>query len=253
MKRSAESGFDVQYSQKYAAPTLEKLVSDVKAKQEKISGLTRKEKPKTRAEAASRATRDDDRLFADYDASRQRLIDFFGSTLNTPKGVEDKNKAITDIVNQVSREQREAGYETPEAAPAAEPAPKATQPAPPTESAAPMESESMLQALSEAPPVQPAETAPRTADVEAAYKEIEAGNVPKAIPVDEETLEPTKPQVDEGRLKSLFKTSTGTTFNPKSKADAGRMAQLRSFVESNPEVLNKSDVGASLAFYRTLK
>jgi hypothetical protein len=120
-----------------------------------------------------------------------------------------------------------------------------------TQSAAPMESEALIQALSEEPPVQPAETAPRTADVEAAYKEIETGNVPKAIPVDEETLEP-KPQLDEGRMAALFRTTTGTSFNPESKADMGRMQQLRDFVSQDPSLLDKSDSKIALDFYRTL-
>lgn len=114
-----------------------------------------------------------------------------------------------------------------------------------------MDGEALSKALVEAPDVQPAETAPRTAEVEAAYKEIEAGNVPKAIPVDEETLEP-KPQLDEGRMAALFRTTTGTSFNPKSKADMGRMQQLRDFVDKDPDMLNKSNTKIALDFYRTL-
>lgn len=115
-----------------------------------------------------------------------------------------------------------------------------------------MDGEALSKALVEAPDVQPAETAPRTADVEAAYKEIEAGNVPKGIPVDEETLEPIKPQLDEGRMAALFRTTTGTSFNPKSKADMGRMQQLRDFVGQDPDMLNKSNTKIALDFYRTL-
>jgi hypothetical protein len=105
--------------------------------------------------------------------------------------------------------------------------------------------------LIKSPAVQPAETAPRTSDTEAAYKQIESGNVPKAIPVDEETLEP-KPQLDEGRMAALFRTTTGTSFNPKSKADMGRMQQLRDFVDKDPDMLNKSNTKIALDFYRTL-
>jgi len=117
-----------------------------------------------------------------------------------------------------------------------------------------MGGEALSKALIKAPAVQPAETAPRlTSDTAAAYKQIESGNVPKAIPVDEETLEPIKPQLDEGRMAALFRTTTGTSFNPKSKADMGRMDQLRSFVEEDPDKLNKSDTKIALDFYRTLK
>jgi hypothetical protein len=121
-----------------------------------------------------------------------------------------------------------------------------------TQQSTTMDGEALSKALVEAPDVQPAETAPRTAEVEAAYKEIEAGNVPKAIPVDEETLEPIKPQLDEGRMAALFRTTTGTSFNPKSKADMGRMQQLRDFVGKDPEMLNKSNSKIALDFYRTL-
>jgi hypothetical protein len=127
-----------------------------------------------------------------------------------------------------------------------------------TEKPAPTESpkssfdgEALSKALIKSPAVQPAETAPRTSDTEAAYKQIESGNVPKAIPVDEETLEP-KPQLDEGRMAALFRTTTGTSFNPKSKADMGRMQQLRDFVDKDPDMLNKSNTKIALDFYRTL-
>jgi hypothetical protein len=122
----------------------------------------------------------------------------------------------------------------------------------PAATAPEFDGEALSRALIDAPPVQPAETAPRTADVEAAYKEIEAGNVPKAIPVNEETLEPMKPEIDENRMASLFRKTTGTEFNPKSKSDTDRMTQLRSFVEEDPSRLNKSDTKIALDFYRTL-
>jgi hypothetical protein len=273
MERTGEAGFDTQYSKKYQTPELEKRVANLKAKQEKIAGLTRKEKPKTRAEAASRATSDADRMFADYDQARQSLIDFFGSTLNTPKGVEDKNKVIADIVNQVSRENREAGYKTeaapaaapaatPAAAPAAAPAPMATQAAPPAQAApAPERAEMTEPAPQQSRRERRDERLERKFEREGVSTLSDMAGGAEFTPVaDTETpaaftekVEPPKPSVSEERMSSLFKTSTGTPFNPQSRVDKARMAQLRSFVESNPDVLNKSDVGASLAFYRTLK
>lgn len=109
----------------------------------------------------------------------------------------------------------------------------------------------LSRALTEAPPVQPAETAPRTADVEAAYKEIEAGNVPKAIPVNESEV--AAMELPEDRMSALFRKTMGTSFDPKSKMDASKMNQLREFVGSNPDLLNKSDTKIALDYYRTLK
>lgn len=111
--------------------------------------------------------------------------------------------------------------------------------------------EALSRALVEAAPVQPAETAPRTPEVEAAYKEIEAGNVPKAIVVDESKLE--TPELDENRMAQLYRKTTGSVYNPEvSKAAREKMAQLKAFVSSNPEMLNKSDTKIALDFYRTL-
>ena len=128
--------------------------------------------------------------------------------------------------------------------------PTRLQEAAPATTAPEFDGEALSRALIEAPPVQPAETAPRTADVEAAYKEIEAGTVPKAIPVDESKI--GAPEISEDRMSALFRKTTGTDFNPKSRVDKERMAQLTSFIEEDPERLNKSDTKIALDFYRTL-
>ena len=61
-----------------------------------------------------------------------------------------------------------------------------------------------------------------------------------------------KPVIDEARMASLFRKTTGTDFNPKSRVDKERMSQLTSFIEEDPERLNKSDTKIALDFYRTL-
>ena len=58
--------------------------------------------------------------------------------------------------------------------------------------------------------------------------------------------------IDENRMSALFRKTTGTNFDPKSKADKARMAELTSFIEQDPERLNKSDTKIALDFYRTL-
>jgi hypothetical protein len=143
------------------------------------------------------------------------------------------------------------------AAPAAAPAPKATQATPPTQAAPSFDGEAVRDILLESEQVPSPETAPRSPEPQ--MREVGGEKRPpmelqmERQPMAEEAPPKAQPVVSEDRLSSLFKTSTGTPFNPKSKADAGRMEQLRSFVESNPDILNKSDTGVSLAFYRTLK
>jgi len=111
--------------------------------------------------------------------------------------------------------------------------------------------EALSRALIDAPPVQPAETAPRESDALAAYEDIETGNAPKAIIVDES--ETQAPEISEDRMSALFRKTMGTAFDPKSKMDIGKMNQLREFVSGNPDLLNKSDTKIALDFYRTLK
>ena len=111
--------------------------------------------------------------------------------------------------------------------------------------------EALSRALIDAPPVQPAETAPRESDALAAYEDIETGNAPKAIIVDES--ETQAPEISEDRMSALFRKTMGTAFDPKSKMDASKMNQLREFVGSNPDLLNKSDTKIALDYYRTLK
>lgn len=287
-QRLRESGAKLKSGRGVDA-TLKGLVSEVKRTQDKIVNQDRpKSKPRTRQQQVGYKPTE----FDEYDAARQKLIDFF--SMNTPD-IENKNDVITSAVNQVAREQRESNYKTP----AATPAPKATQAAPPAQAAPSFDGEALRNILLSSEQVPSPETAPRSPspqmrevggdkrppmelqmerqsapeqetlpsdDITKAmgeptgnalsYEPVEDERQPSA-PIGNVSTEigeaPEKPTVSEDRMMSLFKTSTGTRFNPKSKADAGRMAQLRSFVESNPDVLNKSDVGASLAFYRTLK
>jgi hypothetical protein len=106
-------------------------------------------------------------------------------------------------------------------------------------------------ALIDAPPVQPEKTAPRESDAPAAYEDIETGNAPKAIIVDES--ETQAPEISEDRMSALFRKTMGTAFDPKSKMDASKMNQLREFVSGNSDLLNKSDTKIALDYYRTLK
>jgi hypothetical protein len=270
MQRTGGAGFDIQYSNKYNRPTLEKLAANVRAKMDIASKSDRPAKRKRKTRTENFTLTPEEQAYKDYDDARQKLTTFLGETLNTPKGVSNKTAALTEIVDAVSRGRREAGYGTQQPTPTVA-ATAATTPefdgkalsralieAPPVPSpeTAPRTAggEALSKALIEAPPVQSAETAPRTADVEAAYKEIEAGNVPKAIVVDESKLEAEPVELDENRMAQLYRKTTGSVYNPEvSKAAREKMAQLKAFVSTNPEMLNKSDTRIALDFYRTLK
>ena len=69
---------------------------------------------------------------------------------------------------------------------------------------------------------------------------------PKAAPA-------AAPEISEDRMSALFRKTMGTSFDPKSKMDIGKMNQLREFVGGNPDLLNKSDTKIALDYYRTLK
>jgi hypothetical protein len=72
--------------------------------------------------------------------------------------------------------------------------------------------------------------------------EAARNQAPKAAPV-----------IDEARMAALFRKTTGTAFDPKSRVDTARMADLTSFIEKDPDLLNKSDTKIALDYYRTLK
>jgi hypothetical protein len=61
------------------------------------------------------------------------------------------------------------------------------------------------------------------------------------------------PEISEDRMSALFRKTMGAAFDPKSKMDIVKMNQLREFVGSNPDLLNKSDTKIALDYYRTLK
>lgn len=54
-------------------------------------------------------------------------------------------------------------------------------------------------------------------------------------------------------LQDLFLKATGTKFDPKSRVDVARMAELQDFVQSKPEYAGKSDTQVSLQWYRQLE
>jgi len=285
MNRTGSAGFDIQYSNKYARPTLEKLAADVRSKMDTASKTNRPAKRERTTRSESVKLTPEEQAYKDYDDARQKLTTFLGETLNTPKGISDENAALTEIVNSVSRGRREQQYATPAATPAAAPASKSTTslmdraekgPYPATPNQQPI-----LDRAEKGPyPANPdqgsvmdraqkAEMIPSYGRSDEAIAEMEAArNQPTSAPSpsygrsDEAIAEmeaarnqapKAAPVIDEARMAALFRKTTGTAFDPKSRVDKARMADLTSFIEQDPERLNKSDTKIALDFYRTLK
>lgn len=284
MQRSAGTGFDIQYSNKYARPTLEKLAADVRSKMDTASKTDRPAKRKRLVNVRSQIVKPtpEEQAYKDYDDARQKLATFLGETLNTPKGVSDKNAALTGIVDAVSKGRREQQY----AAPATS-TPESPVPAPvPSARTTPYQratadvkaGDVKIEGLGYQ------NNAPEMSEAESTgYAKLESSMSPEGVEVGTrppETVKlessmfpegveiaatspstamaeaPTKAapvELDENRMAQLYRKTTGAVYNPEvSKAAREKMAQLKSFVSSNPEMLNKSDTKIALDFYRTL-
>jgi hypothetical protein len=265
MNRTGSAGFDVQYSNKYARPTLEKLAADVRSKMDTASKTNRPAKRERTTRSESVKLTPEEQAYKDYDDARQKLTAFLGSTLNTPKGISDKNVALTEIVNAVSKGRREQQYaapatSTPESpVPATAPVPAATtgQAVPATATATTPANQS-----TEAPSPSYGRSDEAIAEMEAARNQPTSAPSPSYGRSDEAIAEmeaarnqapKAAPVIDEARMAALFRKTTGTAFDPKSRVDKARMADLTSFIEQDPERLNKSDTKIALDFYRTLK
>lgn len=83
--------------------------------------------------------------------------------------------------------------------------------------------------------------------VEKGFQDMAAGNVPRGIVVEE----PAAPAAERD-IGSLFEKATGTTFNPKSRIDVARKAELEDFLSGNPDFAGKSDTQVALQWYRKM-
>ena len=267
MNRTGSAGFDVQYSNKYARPALEKLAADVRSKMDIASKTDRPAKKERKVNQRSQIVKltPEEQAYKDYDDARQKLTTFLGETLNTPKGISDENAALTEIVNSVSRGRREQQYaapatSTPESpVPATAPVPAATtgQAVPATATATAPANQS-----TEAPSPSYGRSDEAIAEMDAARNQPTSAPSPSYGRSDEAIAEmeaarnqapKAAPVIDEARMAALFRKTTGTAFDPKSRVDKARMADLTSFIEQDPERLNKSDTKIALDYYRTLK
>jgi len=219
-KRISEGGFDPRNMRGVGN---EKRVADVAKMAKSVSG---KQRPKLRQtgmgsfdpETGARASADQLKTvkeFEDYDAMREQLAGYITGNMYQGNKKPDMEQA-RKIVDDFARAQREQQYAAPATSTPESPVPtpasstgfngedlrRALIEAPPVPSpmTAPRESDvaALRKELLGAPPVQPAETAPRESDALAAYEDIETGNAPKAIIVDES--ETQAPEISGDRM-----------------------------------------------------
>lgn len=260
MQRTGDAGFDIQYSNKYARPTLEKLAANVRSKMDVASKTDRPAKRERKSRSESVRLTPEEQAYKDYDDARQKLTTFLGETLNTPKGVSDENATLTEIVNAVSKGRREQQYaapatSTPESpVPAPVPAPTPTAASTPTMSEAESTGYAKLESAMFPEGVEVGTRPPETVKLESNMfpEGVEVAATAPSTTMAESPTPAAKPVIDEARMASLFRKTTGTNFNPKSRVDKERMAQLTSFVEQDTDMLNKSDTRIALDFYKTL-
>ena len=221
-KRIAESGRPMTRAEASTlAPLRIKRRKDEEANQPK---------PKSRAEAANIA-----RIGAEkYNELREM-------SNNPPAPPRTRAEAATYMKNrQMATANRQMATAAPVPAIAPSPAPVEAPIAAPVAATAPQDDiRSMIEATGNALSVTPvADEQPATQPMGNVSTQIEA---PAA-----------KPVIDEARMASLFRKTTGTDFNPKSRVDKERMSQLTSFIEQDPTRLDKSDTRIALDFYKTL-
>ena len=268
MQRTGDAGFDIQYSNKYARPTLEKLAANVRSKMDVASKTDRPAKRERKSRSESVRLTPEEQAYKDYDDARQKLTTFLGETLNTPKGVSDENATLTEIVNAVSKGRREQQYAAPATSTPASPVPTPAYDQRITSEvrAGDEKIEGLgYQKNTPSSPYAKLESAMSPDGVEVGTRppetvKLESNMFPEGVEVAAttpstamaESPPKAKPVIDEDRMASLFRKTTGTDFNPKSRVDKERMAQLTSFIEEDPERLNKSDTKIALDFYRTL-
>jgi hypothetical protein len=86
-----------------------------------------------------------------------------------------------------------------------------------------------------------------------AYRET-GGN--QKSPMDRQMTAPAAapaPAAATGRdIDAFFKTATGTPFDPKSRVDIARRAEIEDFLKSKPELEGKSDTQVALQWYRQM-
>lgn len=240
-KRYSEGGFDPQYQRDVS--------KKVAALSQGAKGIASKKRPKLRQtgmgsfdpETGARASEEQlgaVKQFQDYDAMREELAGYLAGNVYD-RGKRPDMEQARKIVDDFARAQREQQYSTSESAPVPTPIPA---PAPVAATAPQDDIRSMIEATGNALSVEP------VGEEQSATQPM--GNV--STEIGEPAATKAAPVIDENRLMGLFRKTTGTAFDPKSKVDRARLQELTSFVEQDPTRLNKSDTRIALDFYKTL-
>lgn len=280
-KRYSEGGFDPQYQRNVA-----KRVATLS---EKAKGVASKKRPQLRKsgmgsfdpETGSRASKEQletEKQFRDYDTMREELAGFLAGNVYD-RGKKPNMEQARKIVDDFAKAQREQQYAAPATSTPESPVPSARTTPDQRATADVKAGDVKIEGLGyqkNAPEMSEAEStgyaklessmSPEGVEIgnkPAPSVKLESSMFPEGVEVaatspSTATAEaPTKAapvELDENRMAQLYRKTTGSVYNPEvSKAAREKMAQLKAFVSSNPDMLNKSDTKIALDFYRTLK
>lgn len=182
--------------------------------------------------------------YEEYDKAREELARSLSETLVSPKNAQGDVRldSARSAVDEVARSMREQQYAQP------------TAPSPTTEAKTTtgMDGEALSKLLVQAPPVPSPEMAPREPQTPASMAQAAPSATMAEAPTSTEAMPPkATPVIDDNRLMGLFSKTMGTEFDPKSRLDRSKLDELRGFVESNPDMLGKSDTKIALDYYRS--
>lgn len=268
-KRYSEGGFDPQYQRDVS--------KKVAALSQGAKGIASKKRPKLRQtgmgsfdpETGARASEEQlgaVKQFQDYDAMREELAGYLAGNVYD-RGKRPDMEQARKIVDDFAKAQREQQYAAPATSTPASPVPTPAYDQRITSEVragdekieglgyqknTPSSPYAKLESAMSPDGVEVGTRPPETARLESSIfrdgVEVAATAPPTAVAESPAAA----PELPEDRMNALFRKTMGTAFDPKSKMDAGKMQQLRAFVSSNPDALNKSDTKIALDFYRTL-
>lgn len=168
----------------------------------------------------------------DYDRIREELAKQFTYTVGGDNQIENARKAVDDTLRGMREKnygEKPYDFQGPAKPEAPAAAPKLL------DTSTPEKQAEMDRWILAAPSP---ETAPRT--LPAAAPAAAPAPAPAAAPA-------AGPERD---MDALFAKATGTAFDPKSRVDVARKAQLEDLLKSKPELAGKSDTQVALQWYR---
>jgi hypothetical protein len=89
--------------------------------------------------------------------------------------------------------------------------------------------------------------------IEKSQASIQSGRVASGRGQSDAAPAPATATLSDDRIQSLFKKATGTSFDPKSRADIARKAELAALISGRPDLADASDTKIALAWYKSKK